>query len=144
MKGSPPNIVFLITTLLASHASADTNSVGSVSPSDKAFFEQIQTAVLADDVEWFANAISYPILIRMNKEEFPVADKEAFKRHAKLVFSNSLKSTLRRQSRDSLFKNWQGIMIGRGEIWFSQVVEKTKGKDWVYRVIAMNPSDPDK
>src|SRR6267142_4755031 len=80
--------------------------------SDKAFFDQIRKAVLSDDIEWFSKAVSYPIVLRPNSREIKVKNKRDLKEHARLIFTAQLKSTVQRQSSSSLFKNWQGVMVG--------------------------------
>jgi hypothetical protein len=137
--------VFLVLSFVAPQSKADLHEF-SISASDKTFFEQIRTAVLADDVEWFSEAVHYPIVLRPSNGEIKINNKKDFKKHATLVFTTLLKSTLQNQSPDSLFKNWQGVMIGNGEIWFSKVGEKTEnGIVWTYRIIGINlPKDQSK
>jgi len=119
--------------LFAFTAQAD---VYSISAADKDFFGKIRTAILGDDAEWLSKAISYPIVIKGNLK---LKNTNDLKQHADLVFSRRIKSAVRKQSPDALFKNWQGIMIGDGEIWFAKVAENTeKGEQWVYRIIAIN------
>jgi hypothetical protein len=130
--------VFLIFMFIAPQGKADFHMFP-ITVSDKAFFEQIKKAVLADDVEWFSEAVSYPIVLRPGKGEIKLKNKNDFKEHAALIFTTHRKSVVRNQLPDSLFKNWQGVMIGDGEIWFSEVGKKTEnGNVWVYRIIAIN------
>lgn len=128
--------VCLILSFVAFQSQAD---MYPVTAADKAFFEQIRKAILTEDVKWFSEAIGYPIVLRTSSGEIKLKDKRDFKEHSALVFNARLKSTVRKQSPDSLFKNWQGVMIGNGEIWFSEVGEKTNtGTVWVYRIIGIN------
>jgi hypothetical protein len=131
--------VFLIVSFFALQSEADARGF-SVTASDKAFFEQIKNAVLTDDVEWFSGAVvSYTFVLRLDKGEIKLKNKADFKEHVALIFTTQLKSIVQKQSADSLFKNWQGVMIGDGEIWFSEVGEKTgNGNVWVYRIIGIN------
>ena len=111
----------------------------SITASDKDFFGQIRNAVLTDNIDWFAKAVAYPIALRSGGHEITVRNKQAFKKRAKLVFNEHLKSVVRSQSADTLFKNWQGVMIGDGVIWFSEVIEKgQKQQGWVFRIVAIN------
>ena len=132
-------MVFLIVSFLALQSEADLHYYP-ITVSDKAFFEKIKKAVLADDDEWFSGVVvSYPFVLRLGKAEIKLKNKADFKEHAALIFTTQLKSIVQKQSADSLFKNWQGIMIGNGEIWFSEVGEKTgNGNVWVYRIIGIN------
>lgn len=115
-----------------------------VTPSDKVFFGQIKKAVLEDDVAWFSEAVSYPITLKTDKGTLKLANKKALEAQAALIFTEHFKTVVKNQSTNELFKNWQGVMIGRGDIWFSEVIEKTKsGEATVYRIIAINlPLEP--
>jgi hypothetical protein len=110
-----------------------------INASDKAFFEQIRNAILKDDIDWLANSITYPIVLRPNGRKIAVSNKRDLKKRAKLILNEHLKSLVSTQYPDTLFKNWQGVMIGDGEIWFSEVVDKEQEKQgWVFRIIAIN------
>jgi hypothetical protein len=115
-----------------------------VSPSDQAFFKQAQRAVLTDDVEWLSRALSnYPFTVKLKAGQIKLKNKEDLKKHAKTIFNAKLKDAIRNQSSNSLFKNWQGVMIGDGEIWFSEIGQTNEhGTAWVQRIIAINvPQD---
>ncbi len=110
-----------------------------VKPSDRVFFGQIKKAVLEDDVAWLSEAVSYPITLKTDKGALKLANKKDIEAKAALIFTEHFKTAVKNQSTNALFKNWQGVMIGRGEIWFSEVIEKTKsGEATVYRIIAIN------
>lgn len=109
---------------------------------DKAFLEQIKKAVLAGDAEAFSSLISYPVAIRPNSKTIKLQGPADVKRHSAAIFTERLKSAVQSQTPDSLFKNWRGVMIGNGEIWFSQVLEKDgQGENWKYRIIGINPEE---
>jgi hypothetical protein len=133
-------IVFTICMLIsvvALHSQAD---MYPVTAADKAFFEKLRTAVLADDVGWLSRALdSYPFAVRSNAGEIKLKNENAFRQHFRTIFNDQMKEIVRTQSPDSLFKNWQGIMIGNGEIWFSELGETNHDKTiWVQRIIAIN------
>jgi hypothetical protein len=110
-----------------------------ITTSDKAFFEQIRNSILTDDIDWLAKSVAYPIVLRPAGNEIAVRNKHDLKKRSKLILNEHLKSVVRTQSPDTLFKNWQGVMIGDGEIWYSKIIEKGREKrGWVLRVIAIN------
>lgn len=134
----PAILVGLLFVVVGSQADTE---MYSVTASDKAFFEQIRKAILTDDAEWFSGAVSYPIELHLKKGTLHLARKADLKKHASLIFDERLKSLVRNQSASSLFKNWQGVMIGDGELWFSEVGAKTGqegGLAWEYRITALN------
>jgi hypothetical protein len=55
------------------------------------------------------------------------------------IFNKKVTEAVERQSYDSLFKNWRGVMIGNGEIWFTTAspVENDPTKDIIY-IIGIN------
>ncbi len=110
-----------------------------VTASDKAFFVQVRKAILTNDIRWLSEAVSYPIVLKSGKTEYKLQNKEDFAAHASLILTAHLKTTVQNQSPESLFKNWQGVKIGTGEIWFSEVAETTGNeKTWVQRIIGIN------
>jgi hypothetical protein len=130
-------VIALLTSCLLSLEASETYPV---SPSDQAFFKQVQRAVLADDVEWISRALSsYPFTVKLKTGQIKLQNEGDLKKHAKTIFNTKLKEAVRNQSSDALFKNWQGIMIGDGEIWFSEIGQTNKNATvWVYRIIAIN------
>ena len=104
-----------------------------VTASDKAFFESVQSAVLTNGIEQFAEIVSYPIVLKLGKVEYKLQNKKGLIERAAMIFTPRLKSIVQNQSQDSLFKNWQGVRVGNGEIWFSEVAETTtNGKIWIH------------
>src|SRR5581483_6771614 len=79
-----------------------------VTDGDKAFFGQLKRAVLADDMEWFSEALSYPIVVSLDSGDIKLESKEATKKRASAIFTPYLKSVVQNQTADSLFKNWRG------------------------------------
>lgn len=115
----------------------------SISSGDKAFFEQIKKAVLADDFDWLSDAVDYPIELyfagerRLQPKSARIRTKAELKKYKSAIFCERLKCAVRNQSPDSLFKNWQGRMVGNGELWFDQ--RQNNGQtNWTYRITAIN------
>ena len=87
---------------------------------------KIKEVIEAENFEEFANMIHYPIAINdyygegkyiviENKEQFLKLDK-------KIIFNKHLKKTLKT---NEIFVNWQGFMIGNGDIWFDSVYQNS-------------------
>lgn len=111
-----------------------------ITTSDKAFFESIRNAILANDVEWLSIAVSYPIVLRSSKGEFKLENKGDLKARFTLIATPRVKSVVRNESPASLFKNWQGVMVGNGEIWFSEIAQTDEQghQRWVQKIVALN------
>jgi len=139
MKTLIATMICLAFSLLPFQSRAD---IGSVTASDKAFFERLQTAVSANDIEWLSTVLSYPLVVHMGKAKYTLQNKDDFASHAKLILTPHLKLTVQSQSENSLFKNWQGVRIGDGEIWFSEVSQTIGSqRSWVKRIIGINLPD---
>ena len=140
------HIIFLLTLLstpLAPSVSIAEADAYQITSGDKAFYEQIKKAILAEDFDSFAAAVAYPIELyfagerRLQPSSTRVRTKAQLKKYKSVILDEHLKDVVRRQSADSLFKSWRGIMVGNGEIWFDQV--QCKGStNWTYRIIAIN------
>jgi hypothetical protein len=132
------SILILLLAVTACFGRDDSNDI---TAEDKAFFQKLQKAVLNDDFEWFSGAVAYPVNLHYDKRRIQVKSAEQLKKHKARIFSAHNKEVIKAQKTDALFKNWQGVMIGRGEFWFDQVEEKP-AKDgagvWVYRILTIN------
>lgn len=126
--------------LVSCRADADFYSITS---GDKAFFEQIKKAVLADDFDSFSAVVAYPIELyfagerRLQPKSARIRTKAELKKYKSAIFCERLKSAVRNQTADSLFKNWQGRMVGNGELWFDQR-QNIGQTNWTYRITAIN------
>jgi hypothetical protein len=102
------------------------------------FIRGLHRALRANDRRAFANAINYPILIRIDGSppELVVRDAEEFVRNydrivtptvaAAIRNANGRKLSVNREgvtlgSEDHHFVNYQGIALGRGALWFDWI-----------------------
>ncbi|MGE5537817.1 MAG: hypothetical protein ACM30I_04315 [Gemmatimonas sp.] len=85
---------------------------------DRAFLEQLQRAVAADDRSWVADQVRYPINVTLGGVRDFVLDRDEFLAHYDEIINARVRGAIMAQRFDALFKNWQGTMIGRGEVWF--------------------------
>jgi hypothetical protein len=111
-----------------------------VNVSDRAYFNQLQRAILANDEKWVSKELcSYPFSIFLPAGTVEIKDEKDFKKQFNRIFNSEMKKVLRDQSPNSLFKNWQGLMIGNGEIWFGEIGVTNKNKMQLeYKILAIN------
>ena len=128
----------MFSLLFGSYACKAEEGFYQVTASDKAFFKQVQKAVLAEDWEWLSTSIAYPIEVQLKKGTVRLKTKEELKKSARLIFDEGLKKVVQDQSEATLFKNWQGVMIGQGEIWFSDVGKTDQKSGQLTKIIAIN------
>ena len=102
----------------------------------KSFFFKLKKAINANDKIEISNMISYPLktqnrVIKSNSEFVNFYDE---------VFPEALKTLIRNQKYANLFSNSQGVMIGNGDIWFSEVCVDKNCNQRVVKIIANNYS----
>ena len=135
-------LFILLVCAVALQCNAQTNTF-TVTSEDKAFFEQIKKAMASNDVDWISSVVSYPITIKEDGgKKTKVRNQSDFKKQSSKILTDRVKSAVEKQSPESLFKNWQGMRAGKGELWFSAVSSESEKPDrWVYRIIAINASE---
>jgi len=99
----------------------------------RAFFAQLQKAVAADDRQAVAAMVEYPIEATIGGRNVKIRDAKHFVTNYGKVITPKVKDAVIRQRYEDLFANWQGVMIGDGEVWFSGI----DGKNTV-KIITIN------
>jgi hypothetical protein len=90
------------------------------------FFTDLKAAVADDDAAALAQMISYPISMEIEGESTEIAEDTSFVADFDKIFTPDVKDAVASQSYETLFANWQGVMIGDGEVWFSIVDDAVK------------------
>ena len=97
------------------------------------FFRNLQEAVAKDDRAKVASMISYPITVMIGGRKVKLRRRADLLRRYNFVVNRKVRRAVAKQKAEDLFVNWQGVMIGDGEIWFNQLYG-TK----LIKVIAIN------
>lgn len=97
------------------------------------FLATLQAAVASDDKKGVAGLVDYPFQARIGGKSVKIKDADHFVADYDKVITAKVKAAVAKQTYATLFANWQGVMIGDGEIWFSGVGD---GKQ--VRIIAIN------
>ncbi|MFC5386810.1 hypothetical protein ACFPLB_12650 [Aquamicrobium segne] len=97
------------------------------------FFDNLKKAVAAGDKAAVAAMIEYPFQVRIGGKSLKIRDAAHFIADYDQVITAKVKHALQGQTYETLFANWQGVMVGQGEIWFSGV-----GDADVIKVTAIN------
>jgi len=85
------------------------------------FFLHLQQAVRNNQRAKVAAMMSYPISVRVRSRKVKLRAKADLLKRYDFVFNKKVKHALAAQKIPDLFANWQGIMIGNGELWFNQM-----------------------
>lgn len=121
-------LALMVPTAVAAQTKADVDATldslfGSHQPYH-AFFDALKKAVAADDKTSVAAMIDYPFQARINGKAVKLRDAAHFIADYDKIVTHKIKQAVAAQTYETLFANWQGVMIGDGEVWFSGVGEK--------------------
>jgi hypothetical protein len=107
-------------------------------PPKLAFVAELQKAVGADDKEWLVAHLHFPVHYYGAKTTLLRSKAQFLKRYT-TVISPELKAAVLGQDINSVFENWQGLMIGEGSrnIWVRDFGADLETK---YEIITINDS----
>lgn len=83
----------------------------------QAVFNDLQRSVAAKDVDAVAALMRYPLLVHVGGKKRQVADAATFKREYQQIITPDIAKAIAAQTFDGLFVNWEGAMIGKGQVW---------------------------
>jgi hypothetical protein len=102
------------------------------------FLAALQRAVAADDRRQVSRMVLYPLRTRVGRRRVVLRGPRDFQRRYEALFNRHVKALLAaHKPGDELFRNWQGFMLGRGEIWFEQLADTGE-----FKIIAINNTEP--
>lgn len=102
------------------------------------FMKRIKSAILKGDKNWIARHLHYPIRVSLNgQEDITLKNKEQLMANFDAVFYPEFKEQIKRFCSCNLFVNYQGAMLGNGQIWINQTPKSTIEK-YSYRITAIN------
>ncbi|MDI6029391.1 hypothetical protein QBK99_24865 [Corticibacterium sp. UT-5YL-CI-8] len=83
------------------------------------FFDALKKAVATGDKAAVAAMVDYPFQARIGGKAVKIRDAAHFVADYDKIITTKVKEAVAEQSYPTLFANWQGVMIGDGEVWFS-------------------------
>lgn len=86
----------------------------------RTFLSELQNAAKADDKAKVAAMISYPLLMIHGSRKTHIKTKAEFLGQYEAIFDAHVRQAIAQQSVKCLFGNYQGAMIGDGEVWFRE------------------------
>jgi hypothetical protein len=101
----------------------------------KAFLAKLQHIVKTNNKKEFASLIDYPIRVYLGGHLTKISSRSDFVHKYSSIIAPDVRHAILAQSADCLFGNYQGMMIGRGQVWFQP------GSDGQMRIITIT-SDP--
>ncbi|MFF2907915.1 hypothetical protein [Paenibacillus sp. NPDC057934] len=88
------------------------------------FFNKLQKDVAANNKAAVADSISYPLRVNTKGKSMQIKTKKEFIAKYNDILTAKVKKKFLAQKEDKLFVNWQGVMVGDGELWIGQVDKK--------------------
>lgn len=89
-------------------------------------FESLQKTVAQGDKEKVADYILYPLSVHERGNTLTVKDKTNFLAKYEQIFTPAVQQALVNQETDKLFVNYQGVMVGSGELWLRRSSDDPK------------------
>jgi hypothetical protein len=103
------------------------------------FVSDVKKAVAKGDKIWLANNLFYPLKVRISEKlALNLKSKNQFLLQFDKIFTADFKSAVSKTYSHNHFNNYQGIMIGDGEIWINNALNATEAKP-MFQIIAINP-----
>ena len=103
------------------------------------FVSDAKKAISKGDKIWLAANLFYPLKVRISeKSSVVVKNKNQFLLQYDKIFTTGFKSALNNTFSHNLFNNYQGVMIGNGEIWINNTLNASEAKP-IFQIIAINP-----
>ncbi|HEV3471568.1 MAG TPA: hypothetical protein VG148_19730 [Pyrinomonadaceae bacterium] len=101
------------------------------------FLAELQRAVAAGERREVSRMVLYPLKVRIRGRRVVLRGPRQFLARYDALFNPHVKSVLAAQKFEGIFRNWQGYMVGRGEVWFEQLADTGE-----FKVIAVNNTAP--
>ncbi|WP_149095222.1 hypothetical protein [Paenibacillus terrae] len=89
-------------------------------------FKALQKAVADNEKEKVANYIFYPLRVNDSEKALTIPNKKEFIANYDQIFTDAIREALVNQKTDDLFVNYQGVMVGSGELWLRRATDNPK------------------
>jgi hypothetical protein len=94
--------------------------------------------VRAGDRAAVSALVEFPLEASVAGVHQRVRSRRVFEKHYDSIICKRVADVILAQQFESLFANWRGLMIGRGEVWFGGICEDRKCTAHQVRIIAIN------
>jgi hypothetical protein len=106
----------------------------------RAVIEGFQAAVREGDGAAAAGFVRYPIEVEVGGEERIVRDAAEFAAHFAEIVTPEIAAAVKNEPLAEMMVNYQGVMLGQGEVWVSGVCTDAACADPAVKVIAIQPA----
>lgn len=102
----------------------------------RSFLIRLQSVVKATDRKQFSSLVHYPVRILQQNHSFEIFSPSDFVDKYSAIVTPEVKHAILAQSPDCLFGNGDGMMVGRGQVWFQK---ESSGE---MKIVTINPHAP--
>jgi hypothetical protein len=136
-----PTMRSILTTLLAVFAFSITHGVFAsdfypITKADKKFLAEVVKAVRKKDVRWISQHMVYPLSVTTSNKTRLVETEKEFGEILSRELTDSVLAKMANAAKQPGFKNWRGVMIGDGLLWFSEFGDDAHSP-WTQRILAI-------
>ena len=104
------------------------------------FLSRLQRAVTASDKRAILSLVGLPLRVNFDSGPKTYNDRRSVERDFDLIFTPHVRQAILDQRANQLFTNYQGAMIGAGEIWFDEgCANSSCSRRGPVRIRAINP-----
>ena len=86
------------------------------------FFKAFQLAFSENDKETVALLVNYPLRTTLHGKRERIRSKAELLAHYDEIFDRGVRCSILAATGATVWGNWQGFMIGHGDIWFDAIV----------------------
>lgn len=102
------------------------------------FAKQVKLAIVSGDKEWLSLNINFPIKTSLDgKKLITINNQKQFNTNFNRIFHAAFVEKAKSFEYFDLFSNYQGVMMGAGEIWINSVTTSAY-KNSKYKITAIN------
>jgi hypothetical protein len=84
-------------------------------------FNTLKSLIKNNEKTKVANYVSYPLNVNKENKKIKIQSKEDFIKNYNTIITENVKKALLNQDVAKTFVNYQGVMVGSGEMWFTHV-----------------------
>jgi hypothetical protein len=104
------------------------------------FLSRLQSAVRANSKRAIVGLVGLPLRVNFDDGAKTYQDRKSIERDFDLIFTPRVRQAILNQRADGLFTNYQGAMIGDGEVWFDESCANSAcSRKGPVRIRAVNP-----
>ena len=100
-----------------------------------AFFLKFKAAVINHDVKKVASMASYPLMVN---GKFAASNRLSFISHYDVIFTPKVVGAIKHQTYQKLWSNYEGVMIGDGEVWFGGICSDQSCSKYEIKILSVN------